>query len=122
MRSGDTGALIFGPRISSEFNNGFSDEFQVIGFDLTGFGGFEIDADFRTDGLGDTGFSSISRSGDGDLLSFIFESPLRNGQLNLDPHEDSLFPALVTNAMAFDLNGTLTIYGRRVEDGSILRP
>ncbi|QIE56246.1 hypothetical protein G5B40_12715 [Pikeienuella piscinae] len=119
-RSGNTGALIFGPRITALLNNGFSDNFQVIGFDLTGFGGFDLDADFRTDGLGDTGFSSISRSGDGDLLSFIFESPLRNGQLDQDPHVDSLFPSLVTNAMAFDLSGTMTIYGRRIEDGLTL--
>lgn len=119
-RSDNTGALTFEPRITSDINNGFSEEFQIIGFDLTGLGGFDLDADFRTDGLGDTGFSTISRSGDGDLLSFIFESPLRNGQLILDPHEASLFPALVTNASAFDLGGAMTIYGRRIEDGVTL--
>lgn len=108
--------LIFSPRIRDPFNSGgFSSRFSIVAFSLTGYAGFDLfDVDFRTDGLGDKGPTSVSRSADGDRLTFRYGDPLHNDFFNPPGvRDESLFPAIKTNATRFKNNGTMTFFGRR---------
>lgn len=117
VRSTNLGSLIFAPRIRDPLNLGFSERFEIVAFRLTGFAGATLtDVDFRTDGLGDKGPSSVSRSNDGDLLTFRYEDPLQND--SFDPpgvRDTSYFPSIKTTATKFRKIGTMTILGRRAE-------
>ena len=68
-----SGNLIFGPRIRDTFNID-GGTFGILGFRLEGFGTFSTDVDFRTDGLGDKGFTSVSRSNDGNIMTFRYDA------------------------------------------------
>lgn len=111
VRSSIDGTLIFAPRISTPFNNTGGD-FLVDRMELTGFGDFAVDAAYRTDGLGDRGPTSASRSADGNVMTFDFGFPLIGGNLTLDPHESSYFLSLNTDATAFTLDGRISIFAR----------
>jgi hypothetical protein len=117
-RSG--GGLNFMPRIRDTFNidGGF---FAITGMRLTGFGMANIDADFRTDGSGDKGPTSYSRSVDGDIITMRYTNlpPATTGGLVVgalfgDPQEESLFHSLVSDATEFALTGTATIFGYQI--------
>ena len=114
VRSDNSGALIFAPRIRNPFNNGFSTRFEIVAFRLTGFADATLtDVDYRTDGLGDKGFTSVSRSLDGDTLTFRYGDPLLNDAF--DPpgvRDTSFFPSIKTTALHFRKTGTLTLLGR----------
>lgn len=108
--------LIFSPRIRDPFNSGgFSTRFSIVAFSLTGFAGFNLlDVDFKTDGPGDKGPTSVSRSANGDLLTFRYGDPLHNDFFNPPGiRDESLFPTIKTNATRFKNNGTMTLFGRR---------
>ncbi len=108
--------LSFRPRIRDPFNSGgFSERFDIVAFSLTGFAGFNLlDVDFLTDAQGDKGPTSVSRSADGDLLTFRYGDPLHNDFLNPPGvRDESLFPAIKTNATRFKNNGTMPLFGRR---------
>ena len=114
VRSTNLGSLIFSPRIRDPFNNGFASRFEIVAFRLTGFADAMLtDVDFRTDGLGDKGPSSVSRSADGNVLTFRYSDPLINDAF--DPpgvRDTSYFPAIKTTATHFSLTGSMTILGR----------
>ena len=74
-RSDTDGNLIFAPRIISSLNN-TSGNFLIDRAVISGFSDFELDVNYRTDGVGDKGPNSASRSFDGNQLSFDFLSPL----------------------------------------------
>lgn len=102
------GTLTFAPRIRDIVSLIPALEFSVItGFSLTGYGGAETLIEYRTDGLGDDGPESVSRSADGDVLTFRFDRPA------LDLTEESYFLSIDTDATAYALTGTMTIFGRR---------
>lgn len=107
------GTLIFGPRIISTFNISFN-QFQIDRLVISGFGTFDIDAAYRTDGLGDRGPTSASRSADGDTLTFDFGFPLIVSNLNPLPQEDSYFLSLNTDATAFSLDGRASVFARHL--------
>lgn len=102
------GTLIFAPRIRDLVSLIPALEFSVItGFSLTGYGGAETLIEYRLDGLGSDGPESVSRSVDGDTLTFRFDRPA------LDLTEESYFLSIDTDATAYSLTGTMTIFGRR---------
>ncbi len=108
--------LIFSPRIRDPFTSGgFSDRFSIVAFSLTGYAGFDLfDVDFKTDGVGDKGPTSVSRSADGDLLTFRYGDPLHNDLFNPPGvRDESFFPTIKTNATRFKNIGTMTLFARR---------
>jgi len=113
VQSDADGSLIFAPRIISTFNISF-DQFLIDRLQISGFGTFDIDAAYRTDGLGDRGPTSASRSADGDMLTFDFGFPLVVSNLNPNPQEDSYFLSLNTDATAFSLDGRASVFARHL--------
>lgn len=105
--------LIFGPRLRDPVNTlGTVGILYIDGFSISGYGDFAVDASYRTDGLGDVGPTSASRSADGDTLTFDFGFPLVNHYLAEEVHQTSYFLSLVTDATAFENTGIMTIFGR----------
>jgi hypothetical protein len=100
--------LVFSPRIRDIVDLARAFEFSIIkSFQLTGFAGVPTDIEYRTDGSGDDGPDTVSRSSDGDTLTFRFDAP----ELNLT--KESHFVSINTDATRFNLSGTLTIFGQR---------
>ena len=110
--------LNFMPRLRNLFNID-GGAFAILSVSLNGFAGFDVDVDYRTDGLGDKGFSSASRSVDGDLLTFHYADLLLADSINPPGRQvESLFPSLVTDATAFSNTGTMTIFGQIIPLGT----
>lgn len=103
--------LNFAPRIRDTFNID-GGTFGIIGFRIDGYSGFSTDVDFRTDGLGDKGPTSVSRSVSGDLMTFRYADPLLIDAIGPGRQEESLFPSIVTDATNYANTGTMTIYGQ----------
>jgi hypothetical protein len=119
VESNVLGSLIFSTRIRDTFNIDVA-TFSILGFALTGYGGSAVDVDFRLDGLGTKGFSSVSRSADGDTMTFRYADRLFVDAI--DPpgrQETSLFPSIVTDATEFDTTGTMRIFGEILPLGAI---
>jgi len=79
------------------------------------FGGWGVDANFRTDGLGDPTIKPefATRSADGKSVFYRF------GNDRVDPGDQSLFYLAKTNAKAFDLRGGTAIgFGQGPISGS----
>lgn len=118
-----SGNLRFAPRIRNTMNLS-GGIFAITTLQLEGFGAFDIDADFRTDGLGDKGPTSYSRSVDGNIITARFTDPMAfptEGGLVIESlagglQEESLFPSFVTDATAFDLSGSATISGYLIDE------
>lgn len=102
--------MIFSPRIRDTYNIA-TRGFEIIGFSLDGYAGWDTDVGYRTDGLGDKGPTAVSRSADGDLLTFRYGDPLFISGLLGGPREESLFPFIVTDAPSYALTGTMTLFG-----------
>jgi len=110
IRSGLTGDLVFAPRIRDTFNID-GGTFLITSFWIEGYGSFATDVDYRTDGPGDTGFSAISRSADGNRLTFRFDTPLAIDAIAPGLQQESLFPAVATDARSFSTTGRMRIFG-----------
>lgn len=108
--SDDLGTMVFLPRIRDTFNIA-TEGFEISAFRLDGYAGWNTDIGFRSDGLGDTGPSNVSRSVDGDTLTFRYDDPMFISGIAPGPQEESLFPYIVTDAQAFELTGSMTIFG-----------
>jgi len=105
------GNKVFMPRIRETFNID-GGTLVISAFRLTGYAGFDVDVDYRTDGLGDKGFTSVSRSLDGDMMTFRFDDPLYVDSLTPPGRQqESYFSAIVTDATEYDMSGTMTILG-----------
>ncbi|WP_339771602.1 hypothetical protein [uncultured Paraglaciecola sp.] len=113
-RSDTDGNLIFAPRIISSLNN-TSGNFLIDRAVISGFSDFELDVNYRTDGVGDKGPNSASRSFDGNQLSFDFLSPLVISNLFENPQQDSYFLSISSNATAFANTGSMSIFGRHLD-------
>ncbi len=120
VESSTLGTMVFAPRIRDTFNILFS-SFEIFSFQLDGYAGWDTDVGYRTDGLGDKGPTSVSRSADGDLLTFRYGDPLLISNLAPGPRQESLFPYIVTDAPSYELTGSMTILARSsvAEDDSI---
>ena len=103
--------LVFSPRIRDTFNIATLG-FEIIGFSLDGYAGWNTDIGYRTDGLGDKGPTSVSRSADGDRLTFRYADPLFVSGLFGGPQQESLFPYIVTDATDYALTGSMRLLGR----------
>ena len=118
--SDNLNTMVFGPRIRDTSNNTFAD-FEITAFQLDGYAGWETDVGYRTDGLGDDGPTSISRSADGDLLTFRYDDPLFIANIFPGLQEESLFPFIITDALSYSLTGSMTIFGVHAADpGNLL--
>lgn len=102
--------LVFSPRIRDTFNIATLG-FDITGFSLDGYAGWNTDVGYRTDGLGDKGPSSVSRSADGDRLTFRYANPLFVSGLLGGPKEESLFPTIVTDATHYAFTGSMKLFG-----------
>jgi len=112
------GNMVFMQRMRDIYNID-GGTFAITAVRLDGYAGVTVDADFRLDGLGDKGFSSVSRSADGDLMTFRYEDLIFADSINPPGlQEESYFPAMLTDAMAYDTSGTMTIYGEILPLGS----
>ncbi len=109
--SDNLGTMVFAPRIRDTFNAATPGLFEITGFRLDGYAGWDTDVGYRTDSLGDKGPTSISRSADGDLLTFRFDDPLLISGLAPGPREESLFPFIITDAPSYRFTGSMTIFG-----------
>lgn len=95
----DTGELDFMWRIRdlhSETNS-------ISSIVFSGYDGWDVEVEWRADGLGDVAPAFASRTADDDSIGFLFESPYLSA-----PHE-SRFMLARTHAMDFDLIGTARI-------------
>jgi hypothetical protein len=115
-------------RVVRENGSGTLDFYQTIradaGFTIpavlqyvsrSSFGGWGVDANFRTDGLGDPTIKPefATRSADGKSVFYRF------GNDRVDPGDQSLFYMAKTNAKAFDLRGGTAIgFGQGPVSGS----
>lgn len=109
------GAMIFAPRILFGRNvTPFT--LLVKRVEMWGFGSFAVDATYRTDGLGDRGPTTGSRSADGQSMSFDFGFPLVISNLFAGPQEESYFFSLKTDATAFENTGRLSVFVEAVGD------
>ena len=107
--------LRFAPRLRDTFNIE-GGTYGIIGFQLTGFGDFDLDVDYRTDGLGDKGITSVSRSVSGDILTFRYDDPLLVDAVNPPGRqEESFFPSIVAEASDYALTGSMTIFAQLFE-------
>lgn len=113
VRSDVTNTAIISPRLRDSFNVSFNDLF-LDGFSVTGYAGWATDVDYRTDTLGDRGPTFVERSADGDVLTFTFGFPLISGNLFAEPHEESFFIDILTDAPSFALTGTATLDHRNL--------
>jgi len=101
VRSGNTGELIFAPRLRDlNIPGGVA---WIEGFSMLGFNGFSTDLDYRTDGLGDIGPDSVDRSVSGDLFDYRYSPSL------IVPPDEGYFLSVFTNTNNFDLSGTFII-------------
>jgi len=119
VRSDNTGTMIFGPRIRDTFNID-GGTFLIEAFRLVGYNGFATDVDFRTDGTGDVGFTSVSRSVDGDTMTFRYGTPLQIDAIAPGVQEESLFPSILTDGPSFTTTGRMTIFGTLRDDPDTL--
>lgn len=104
--SNDLGTLIFAPRIRDTLGTAGVVPLEILSISLTGYAGYTTDVEYRTDGLGDAGPDTVSRSADGDTLNFRYTgSPLL-------PPDESLFPSILTDATQFAPVGTALIVAR----------
>ena len=113
--SDDLNTMVFAPRIRDTFNIAPL-RFGISGFRLNGYAGWDTDVGYRTDSLGDKGPSSVSRSADGDLLTFRYEDPLFIDGIAPGLQEESLFPYIITDAPSYSLIGRMTILGFDIAD------
>lgn len=97
-----TGLLIFNRAIRAV--SAPSGTARIVGVSSTHFGGLDISAEYRTDGLGSIGPVSSSRSGGtGDVVSFDFTGA------GLADSEESRTCFAKTDANGFGLGATVTI-------------
>lgn len=110
--SHDLSTLIFAPRIRDTLNTPGVPPLEILSISLTGYAGYSTDIEYRTDGLGDAGPDTVSRSVDGDTLNFRYTaSPLL-------PPDESLFISILTDATEFAPIGSALIVARTGPDGN----
>jgi hypothetical protein len=110
-----TGDLDFYGHITiTDFGNNLA---AIDSIGMGSFAGFNVNANFRTDGLGVQGPNAASRSNDGSEVAWFFESPLRLGATG--GASESLFFFAQTDATSFDNNGSARIVAYSLLNGGI---
>lgn len=113
-RSNVNNSLIFAPRLVPTLNN-TTGNFLVDQVVIAGFSDFVLDVNYRSDGLGDRGPNTATRSADGNELSFDFLFPLSVANLFANPQEQSYFLSINSNATAYTNTGSMSIFGRHID-------
>jgi hypothetical protein len=109
-RSTKTGKMIFSHRLVEL--NAVARLTTVVAVRTENYGDVRVDTNYRTDGLGDVGPGSVTRSrSPGNSLQFDY-SP--NG---ITPPQETLFVDTLTDADAFALTGQVTIIVRNSNGG-----
>lgn len=99
IRSDLDGTIDFSWRILPDSGTG-----DISAFRVDGFAGFALDADYRTDGLGDIGPNIARYFGDGSgAVNFLFDTEV--GRLPTGGITESYFFFLDTDATAYALTG-----------------
>lgn len=114
VRSDETGTVVIAPRLRDSFNV-TGGQALIDSFSIDGYAGWEVDVNYRTDGDGDRGPTSVDRSDDGNVLTFSFGFPLVIGNLLGMVQEESFFINILTNAPEFTTTGTATLFGRHLD-------
>ncbi len=113
------GNMVFMTRIRDTFNID-GGTLSILGFRLVGYGDAAVDVDYRLDGLGDKGFTSVSRSNTGDIMTFRYDDRLFVDSITPPGRQQtSYFPAIVTDATQYDFSGRMTIFGEILPLGAI---
>jgi hypothetical protein len=107
FRSNNTNALIFSGRIQDLDIVGDND-LGIYDWSISGYSGYQTDVEYRTDLIDPAtmapytgmGPSQATRTTDGDLLTFDFETELA-------PPDSSLFSSIATDASLFDQSGVV---------------
>ena len=86
--------MIFAPRVR-DFSALVDSGWGLIGIEIKGFAGWSTDVDYRTDGDGDKGPGSASRSADGNILAFDFSAD------PVDDGNETYFLSVLTDAPAY---------------------
>lgn len=114
VRSDETGTVVIAPRLRDPFNV-TGDKALIDSFSIDGYAGWEVEVNYRTDGEGDRGPTSVNRSDDGDVLTFNFGFPLIIGNLLGMAQEESFFINILTDATEFTTTGTASMFGRHLD-------
>lgn len=102
VKSDNLGTLIFAPILRDLV---YATGASITRLIVQPYGGGTLDIDFRTDGLGTSGPSVVTRSASGDTLTFDYANPLLTGG-------QSLAPSILSTATIFSLTGTAQIFAR----------
>ena len=113
--SDDLGTLIFSPRLRELSGFVGAAPPQILSMTISGYSGYSTEIEYRTDGSGDVGPDSVSRSADGDLLTFRYSAA------PLLPPDSSHFLSILTDATAFAPIGSATILARVGVDGPVFQ-
>ncbi|SDN30657.1 hypothetical protein SAMN05216196_10193 [Lutimaribacter pacificus] len=119
VRSDATGTAVLNYRLRDLSSTYAADDIVITSMWLDGFatyGDFDVDVDYRLDGNGNRGLDSVSRSADGDRLTFRFDDIAVSGDFTV-PSDDSYFVSLFTDATHWSNEGRLTIVGIDTSDG-----
>lgn len=110
--STNTGKLIFAPRLTGLSSpNGAS---WVTALQVTGYTGVATDIEYRTDGSGDVGANSVTRSATaGDELLFTYNPNV------ITPPQNGYFINILTDVMSYCLNGSITISAQATVGGLV---
>lgn len=111
-RSTNLGTLIFQHRLRNLTGPAGA---RVTGVDRDGFHGVSTNIDWRSDGLGDVGPDAVTRSSDGDLLSF------RHNPSVIAPPDEGYFTFSLTDVPDYDLTGRITIYAQASPTSTVYR-
>ncbi|HFD32314.1 MAG TPA: hypothetical protein ENJ28_06365 [Gammaproteobacteria bacterium] len=114
VRSEETGTVIIAPRLRDPFNV-TGGQALIDGFSINGYAGWEVDVNYRSDGVGDKGPTFVDRSADGDVLTFTFGFPLVINNLFGEIQEESFFINILTDAPKFITTGRATLFGRNLD-------
>lgn len=110
VRSSQRDTLIFGPKIIN-LELVEEREIWITGLAVEGYGTGDLDANYRTDALGDSGPGSATRSVDGNTLLFSHDPP------NLSPSQRQYPLSVLSGAFDFELTGRITISAQTSFEG-----
>ena len=110
----DDGTLVFAPRLrnmtsSPPVGNTIA---LIESFTLSGYRGVDVEVFYRSDSVGTVAPATVTRSADGDRLTFTFN--LNENRTSLDSiqgadFDDTHFMSIKTDATSFTTDGTMEI-------------
>jgi len=102
VRSAETGTLVFSQRVVLDARS--STTISPVEWTVSDETPVTTDVDYRTDGLGSLGASSVQRGPTGNTVRYKLPRPMM-------PGESTYYHDMLTNALAFDARGRTTLNG-----------